>query len=77
MGAFELFGRMQENREQAWKDYYTLCCAGGSLQVVQVQILKNINGQSHGVLPVFLRRPMVGAWRPGAGLRGMIKIRGG
>ena len=30
MGAFEFYGRMKENREAAWEDYYRLCCAGGS-----------------------------------------------
>ena len=30
MGALELYGRMKENREEAWNDYYRLCCAGGS-----------------------------------------------
>ena len=31
MGAFEFYGRMLENREEAWGDYYRLCCAGGSM----------------------------------------------
>lgn len=30
MGAFEFYGRMKKDREQAWKDYYRLCQAGGS-----------------------------------------------
>ncbi len=30
MGAFEFYGRMKENKEQAWEDYYRLCSAGGS-----------------------------------------------
>ncbi len=30
MGAFEFYGRMKRDRDQAWKDYYRLCQAGGS-----------------------------------------------
>lgn len=30
MGAFEFYGRMKENRQEAWKDYCRLCRAGGS-----------------------------------------------
>ena len=30
MGALELYGRMKENREEAWNDYCRLCRAGGS-----------------------------------------------
>lgn len=30
MGAFEFYGRMKKDRDQAWKDYYRLCQAGGS-----------------------------------------------
>ena len=30
MGAFDFYTKMKENREKAWQDYYTLCCAGGS-----------------------------------------------
>lgn len=30
MGAFQFYGLMKENREEAWKDYYRLCQAGGS-----------------------------------------------
>lgn len=30
MGAFEFYGRMKENKEMAWEDYYRLCSAGGS-----------------------------------------------
>ena len=43
MGAFEFFGRMQENREQAWKDYYTLCCAGGSLPYLSLLKLAHLS----------------------------------
>ena len=28
--AFQFYKKMNENFESAWKDYYTLCCAGGS-----------------------------------------------
>ncbi len=31
MGAFEFYGRMKENRQKAWADYYKLCQSGGSL----------------------------------------------
>lgn len=31
MGAFQFYGRMKQDREQAWKDYCRLCRAGGSL----------------------------------------------
>ena len=30
MCAFEFYGRMKDDREAAWKDYYRLCQAGGS-----------------------------------------------
>ncbi len=30
MGAFEFYGWMKENRQEAWKDYCRLCRAGGS-----------------------------------------------
>ncbi|MDO4976116.1 MAG: M3 family oligoendopeptidase [Eubacteriales bacterium] len=30
MGAFEYYLKSLDNREQAWKEYYGLCCAGGS-----------------------------------------------
>ena len=30
MGAFEFYGHMKKDRDQAWKDYYRLCRAGGS-----------------------------------------------
>lgn len=30
MGAFEYFTRAKTDRTGAWKDYYALCCAGGS-----------------------------------------------
>lgn len=30
MGAFEFYGHMKKNREQAWSDYCRLCRAGGS-----------------------------------------------
>ena len=30
MGAFEFYGRMKQDRAQAWADYYRLCQAGGS-----------------------------------------------
>ena len=30
MNAFQYYGRMKENREQAWQDYLTLCRAGGT-----------------------------------------------
>lgn len=31
MGAFEFYGKFRKDRESAWKDYYRLCCLGGSL----------------------------------------------
>ncbi len=30
MGAFEYYGRMKQDRSQAWQDYLTLCRAGGT-----------------------------------------------
>jgi len=30
MSAFEFYQKMEENREQAWADYYKLCQSGGS-----------------------------------------------
>lgn len=43
MGAFEFFGRMQQDKEQAWKDYYTLCCAGGSLSYLSLLKLAHLS----------------------------------
>ncbi len=31
MGAFEFYGRMKVNREEAWNSYYNLCRKGGSI----------------------------------------------
>lgn len=44
MGAFELYGRMKENKQEAWSDYYRLCCAGGSkgyFELLKVAHLRN------------------------------------
>ena len=30
MSAFEFYQKMEDNREQAWADYYKLCQSGGS-----------------------------------------------
>lgn len=41
---FELYGRMQEDREKAWSDYLNLCRAGGSLgyfELLQLARLSN------------------------------------
>lgn len=43
MGAFEFFGRMQENRQQAWADYCKLCRAGGSLPYLELLKLANLS----------------------------------
>lgn len=43
LGAFEFFGRMQQNREEAWQDYYRLCCAGGSLPYLSLLKLANLS----------------------------------
>ena len=43
MGAFEFYGKMQENREAAWADYYRLCCAGGSLPYLALLKLANLS----------------------------------
>lgn len=42
MSAFEFFGRMQENREQAWADYMKLCGAGGTLPYTELLKLANL-----------------------------------
>lgn len=43
LGAFEFFGRMQQNRQEAWQDYYRLCCAGGSLPYLSLLKLANLS----------------------------------
>lgn len=43
MGAFEFFGRMTENREEAWKDYLELCRAGGSLPYKDLLALAHLS----------------------------------
>lgn len=44
MGTFEFYGRMKEDRERAWADYYRLCSAGGSkgyFELLKVAQLSN------------------------------------
>ncbi|MBQ8074055.1 MAG: M3 family oligoendopeptidase [Clostridia bacterium] len=44
MNAFQYYGRMKENRAQAWQDYLTLCRAGGTkgyFDLLEVGRLKN------------------------------------
>ncbi len=36
MAAFEFYGKMQQDREAAWADYYRLCCLGGSLRYLDL-----------------------------------------
>ena len=43
MGAFEFFGRMQEDRGAAWQDYLKLCGAGGSLPYRELLALANLS----------------------------------
>lgn len=43
MGAFEFFGRMTENREEAWQDYLALCRAGGSLPYKELLALAHLS----------------------------------
>ncbi len=43
MSAFEFFGRMQENREQAWADYMELCKAGGTLPYTELLKLAHLS----------------------------------
>lgn len=40
--AFQLYGRMKNNKEQAWKDYYALCQAGGSKGYFKLLELANL-----------------------------------
>lgn len=43
MGAFELFNRMNENKEQAWEDYLRLCRAGGSKGYFELLKVANLH----------------------------------
>ncbi len=43
MGAFEFYGRMKKDRDQAWKDYYRLCRAGGSKGYYELLKLAGLN----------------------------------
>lgn len=43
MGAFEFFGRIRDNREDAWKDYLTLTRAGGSLPYQELLALAHLS----------------------------------
>lgn len=36
MAAFEMFGKMQEDRDAAWNDYYKLCKLGGSMRYIDL-----------------------------------------
>lgn len=40
---FELYGRMKENREEAWQDYLRLCKAGGSLGYFDLLKVANLS----------------------------------
>jgi oligoendopeptidase, M3 family len=43
MGAFEFYGKMQEDHAAAWADYYRLCCAGGSQPYLALLKLANLS----------------------------------
>ena len=43
MGALEYYGRSKENRQEAWEDYYRLCCAGGSRGYFELLKLANLH----------------------------------
>lgn len=43
MGAFEFYGRMKNDRENAWKDYYKLCQTGGSKGYFDTLKLANLS----------------------------------
>ena len=43
LGAFEFFGRMQEDYSRAWADYLRLCRAGGSLPYLELLKLANLS----------------------------------
>ena len=43
MGAFELYNRMNENKEQAWADYLRLCQAGGSKGYFELLNVANLH----------------------------------
>ena len=45
MGAFEFYGRMKNDRENAWKDYYKLCQTGGSKGYFDTLKLANLSCQ--------------------------------
>lgn len=40
---YELFGRMKDDKETAWKDYYRLCRAGGSVGYLDLLKLANLS----------------------------------
>ena len=44
MGAFQFLGKIKENKEAAWADYYKLCLAGGTkgyFELLEYANLKN------------------------------------
>ncbi len=43
LGAFELYGRMKQDRARAWEDYYRLCQAGGSKGYFELLELANLS----------------------------------
>lgn len=43
MGAFEYLIRMEEDRKEAWNDYYRLCCAGGSQGYFELLKIGNLS----------------------------------
>lgn len=43
MGAFQFYGRMKEDRGQAWADYCRLCRAGGSRGYFQLLELAGLS----------------------------------
>ncbi len=43
MGAFEFYGKMQEDHEAAWKDYFALACAGGSKSYRELLALAHLS----------------------------------
>lgn len=41
--AFQFYKKMNENFETAWKDYYQLCCAGGSKNFLELLPIANVS----------------------------------
>ena len=43
MGAFQFLGKIKENKENAWQDYYKLCLAGGTKGYFDLLKYANLN----------------------------------